>query len=270
MTPSARAADFADAAAAGALAKLATVPLDCILTPMTARRDVANLGTLETARRIFRSEGLRGFWKGAVVDVWRGGVARGLTIGLFEAYQHSLGLTDGPTGVLTGATVVVLTYPIEVLQTWRRGSIAGGFDSQKCAWSALRVEATLKGIRGIYPALVPTLVGTAGFWGVQFGCRQPLVDFTGSLFAAGFLGSSAALLAVNWNNCVRLTMQRRALEGLPQRSWRETLRFEYRCGGVRRFYVGFPARIAQTGLSMGVLFSAYDYLRKLRDDEHRN
>lgn len=258
--------EVGDGAIAGAAAKIVAIPFECVLTPLSARRDVAARGAAAAARGIFRAEGFLGFWKGAGVDFWRGGLSRGLTIGLFDVYRRHLGLPsgccDGLAGVLTGATVTLVTYPLEVLQTGRRGAALA--ETRGASASALFARMVARGLGGLYPALLPSLVGCAGFWGVQFSCRGPLLDITNSPFAAGFLGSTVALLACGWNNCVRLTMQRQALEGLPRTTWFATLQDEYRLGGLARLYVGLPLRATQTGVTMGLLFTVHDRLRLFR------
>lgn len=265
-------AEVGDGMVAGALGKVLTIPFECVLTPLSSRADVATRGVWQAVRSLYARVGWRGFSQGAALDLWRGGIARGLTIGLFEAYRHNLGLRDFEAGALTGATVTLLTYPLEVLQTGRRSMVwasskAGSTSGlQISAGSMSRGLVARRGIvSGLYPALLPSLFGYAGFWGVQFACREPIMELTSSSFATGFLGSTIALTAFNWNNCVRLTMQRRAVEGLPHVSWVATLRAEYRLGGFKRFYVGFGIRILQTGFSMGAIFSVYDHLRLFRN-----
>lgn len=249
------AADIGDGAAAGACVKFCTIPLECIVTPLSARTDIARMGVTNVVQTIFRNQGMQGFWKGAAVDVCRGGVNRGLTIGLFDAYRRAWGVPDGLAGLLTGGTVGLITYPLEVVQTGRRSSI--GECEKPAAVSSLRGLAK-KGVKGLYPALAPSLLGISGFWAVSFACKEPLTDVTGSPFAAGFMGSALAFMMFQWNNVVRLTMQRRAIEELPYVSWSETLMEEYRQGGIQRFYAGFGVRIVQTGLTVGLLFCVYE------------
>merc|ERR1711924_542757 len=154
----------------------------------------------------------------------------------------------------------------EVVQTGRRSML--GYISvatKVSAWQLLQAVVTLRGPMGLYPALMPSILGYSAFWGIQFAAREPILSQTGSPFVAGFLGSAAALTMCNWNNCVRLTMQRRALEGLPHVSWWKTMCNEYRIGGADRFFAGFWLRLLQTGLTMGFIFSAYDSLHIFRN-----
>eukprot|EP00929_Paragymnodinium_shiwhaense_P002477 TRINITY_DN102731_c0_g1_i1.p1 TRINITY_DN102731_c0_g1~~TRINITY_DN102731_c0_g1_i1.p1 ORF type:complete len:276 (-),score=18.38 TRINITY_DN102731_c0_g1_i1:13-840(-) len=255
------AADIFDGAVVGAGVKFFMIPLECVVTPLSSRSDMAQGGVRTVVQTIFRSQGLAGFWKGAAVDVCRGGLNRGLTIGLFDTFRRTWGVPDGLAGLLTGGTVGFITYPLEVVQTGRRSHI--GDCPKILGATSLRSMAT-KGVQGLYPALLPSMLGISGFWAVSFACKQPIMDVTGSPFVSGFVGSAVAFALFQWNNVVRLTMQRRAIEGLPHVSWSETLRKEYRQGGIRRLYSGSSVRLFQTGLTVGLLFCIYDRMHVFR------
>lgn len=270
----AAAADLRDAVLAGALVKAATVPLERVTVPVLSCSKAAQHGVWATARDVARLEGFRGFFKGGALDLLRGAAARGMTVGLADSCQRALGVSDPVAGALAGAGQTLLLYPLEVVQTARRAAIGpapaagaglapqpAATTEEPAALDVLRTMARRGGLRGLYPALVPSLAGFSGFYALQFGVRRPIQEATGSPFAAGFLGSVLACALCNWNNVVRLTMQRRAVEGAPQRGWAATLAEEYQAGGLGRFYAGFGVKVVQTGSTMGLILAVYESLR---------
>lgn len=260
--------DLRDAALAGALVKLITVPLERVLIPLYSCSDAARQGVCSIASKVCRVEGLQGFFKGGTLDLLRGGAARGITVGLVDSCKLAFGVSDLVAGAMAGASQTLLLYPFEVVQTVRRrqigtkaGSAFGEMSTSKTLW----LMAQKGGIRGLYPALCPSLAGFSAFYALQFGARRPIQEATGSPFVAGFLGSVIACALCNWNNVIRLTMQHRAVEGgWPQRGWAETFAEEYRAGGIGRFYVGFGVKMVQTGASMGLILAVYEWLRSKR------
>mmetsp|Transcript_74945 Transcript_74945/g.208350 ORF Transcript_74945/g.208350 Transcript_74945/m.208350 type:complete len:275 (+) Transcript_74945:82-906(+) len=266
--------DLRDAAIAGATVKTFAAPLECVTIPVLTCSAASRRGVYSIVLEIWRSEGWRGLFKGSVLDVLRGGAARGITVGLVDSCKQTLGVSDFVAGAIAGGSQTMLLYPLEVVQTVRRASIrsapayvgargvvlAGGVNTAEMLW----LMATRQGVRGLYPALGPSLVGFSSFYAIQFGAREPVREATGSTFAAGFIGSALACTLCGWNNVVRLTMQRRAIEGAcaqRRRSWRETLAEEYAAGGIGRLYAGFGVKVVQTGATMGLTLLVYDWLR---------
>ncbi|CAK0899024.1 unnamed protein product [Prorocentrum cordatum] len=266
--------DVRDAALAGALVRAATTPLECVVAPRRAEgvgevpllscREAAGLGARRTAARVLALKGWRGFFRGGLLDTLRGGAARGVTVGLVDSCRHVLGVPDVAAGALAGAAQTLLLYPLDVVQTVRRAGVGQTRVCDAGTLGILRLMAS-RGVPGLYPALGPSLAGFTAFYAVQFGARRPLHEATGSPFLAGFLGSSAACALCNWNNVVRLTMQRRAVEDAgPHLGWSSTLVAEYRAGGVRRFYAGFGVKVFQTAVNMGLVLALYEQLRAYR------
>lgn len=255
--------DMRDAVIAGATVKLLTVPFERVMIPIFSCNAAAQQGVIATAHQVLRLEGWQGFFKGSLLDVARGGMARGVTVGLVDNCKQSLGVSDPVAGALAGAAQTLVLYPLEVVQTVRRSAIgpeaptrqAGSHSGctasgrlglvQASTPEMLRSMVSRHGLRGLYPALAPSLVGFSCFYALQFGARRPLQEATDSPFVAGFLSSVVACALCNWNNVVRLTMQRRAMAGTqPQQSWAGTLVEEYKVGGIRRFYVGFGVKVS--------------------------
>lgn len=252
---------------AGAAVKGVVAPFERVTVPLLSCREAARLGAYGVFREVHRLEGWRGFFKGAVLDLARGGAARGATVGLADGLAQALGAPHSVAGALIGAGQTLVLHPLEVVQTVRRASVGPGAGAAlpEGAVRTLRLLALRGGLRGLYPALSPSLVGFSAFYALQLGTRRPIQDATGSPFVGGFAATVLACSLCNWNNVVRLTMQRRAVDGtLEQQGWAQTLVGEYRAGGVRRFYVGFGLKVVQTGATMGLTITLYEKLRSRR------
>jgi len=263
--------DLRDAVLAGAVVKAATVPLERVTIPIFTCSRAARRGVWSVARDIALMEGWRGFFKGGLLDLLRGGAGRGITVGLVDGCQRALGVSDFAAGALAGAGQTLLLYPLEVVQTAKRAAVGPAptgtaltASGDPTSLGQFRAIARCSGLRGFYPALAPSLAGVAGFYALQFGARRPIQEATGSPFLAGFLGSAFAFALCGWNNVVRLSMQRRAVYGEVQLSWLATLTEEYRAGGLARLYAGFGVKVVQTGASMGLVFAVYEWLRAAR------
>ncbi|KAI0471945.1 mitochondrial carrier [Xylariaceae sp. FL0804] len=76
-------ASFANGAAAGTITTLATQPFDTVKTMAQQARAT---GTLDSARRIFAEDGVRGFWRGTVMRLGRTVLAGGI---LFTANEQA-------------------------------------------------------------------------------------------------------------------------------------------------------------------------------------
>jgi hypothetical protein len=74
----------------GGAAALLTAPLDLVKTRMQVERKVRNDGVLRGLIRIFRSEGIRGLFRGGASRVWFAVPNTAITMSLMETIQQRL------------------------------------------------------------------------------------------------------------------------------------------------------------------------------------
>ncbi|XP_010524706.1 PREDICTED: mitochondrial thiamine pyrophosphate carrier-like [Tarenaya hassleriana] len=187
--------DASAGAISGAISRTVTSPLDVIkirfqvqLEPTTSWALVrGNLsvaskytGVLQASRDIFREEGLRGFWRGNVPALLMvvpytsiqftvlhklKSIAAGSS--KTEDHIHLSPYLSFISGALAGCAATLGSYPFDLLRTILASQ--GEPKIYPTMRSAFVDIAQMRGIKGLYTGLSPTLVEIVPYAGLQFG-----------------------------------------------------------------------------------------------------
>jgi Mitochondrial carrier protein len=137
-------------------------------------------GVANTMATIWRTEGVRGFFRGNSATVARIMPYAAIQYSAFEFYNRRLALhvfspeSKSPAkrflaGSLAGVTSVLCTYPIDLART----VLAVQVGSQTAApskglWTTLVHLFATGGIAGLYRGVYPTVVGVVPYSGISF------------------------------------------------------------------------------------------------------
>lgn len=192
---------------AGAVAKTSVAPLErCKILYQTGR--LHHTGMIPTMRSIVRVEGVKGLFKGNGASVLRIIPYSAIHFGLYEHFRRSfVGVAYGNevprkistvidllAGSCSGATAVMLTYPLDIVRTRlayisEAGSIPVEGDAKTsmrhaCLSKASRPHETIRtvlhdtlqreGVRGLYRGIGPSIYGILPYAGLKFFVYQDL------------------------------------------------------------------------------------------------
>ena len=168
-------------AVAGIVSRTAVSPLEVVATAQMVRG--GNQGLVGELTELFRTEGLKGFFKGNGANCLKVAPTRGVQFFAFEKFKGmlveykraSLGVPDHEdirlnpverlvAGGFAGMIASSMVYPIEVVKTMLTmypGKYAG-------IGAAFRGVLTEVGPKGLYAGLGPTLIAMFPYVGVEF------------------------------------------------------------------------------------------------------
>lgn len=177
-----QAAMFVAGAAAGALAKTSTAPLDRVKLMMQVRgvqasSDKKVLSLMDAILKIGKEEGVGGYWKGNLPQVIRVIPYSAVQLFAYETYKRILKgkRKELPVparlaaGACAGMTSTLVTYPLDVLRLRLAVDPACKSMSQ-VALNMLKEE----GIGSFYRGLGPSLLGIAPYIAINF-CAFDLI-----------------------------------------------------------------------------------------------
>lgn len=196
---------------AGAVAKTSVAPLErCKILYQTGR--LHHTGMIPTMRSIVRGEGVKGLFKGNGASVLRIIPYSAIHFGLYEHFRRSfVGLAYGDdvpdtistvidlfAGSCSGATAVMLTYPLDIVRTRLAYISEGGSipveqgslprasstapSSQKGSMchhgttirTVLHDTMRREGLHGLYRGIGPSIYGILPYAGLKFFVYQDL------------------------------------------------------------------------------------------------
>ncbi|KAI4347012.1 hypothetical protein L6164_007864 [Bauhinia variegata] len=175
---------------AGGFAKTVVAPLDRVkILFQTRRSEFQSTGLLGSVKRIAKTEGFWGFYRGNGASVARIIPYAALHYMSYEQYCRWIAQTfpnglKGPTvdlvaGSLSGGTAVLFTYPLDLIRTKLAYQLvsspklnAQGLVNNEQVYRGILdcFAKTYKegGIRGLYRGVAPTLVGIFPYAGLKF------------------------------------------------------------------------------------------------------
>jgi hypothetical protein len=299
---------------AGAVAKTSVAPLErCKILYQTGR--LHTTGMIPTMRSIVRVEGVKGLFKGNGASVLRIIPYSSIHFGLYEHFRRSfVGLAygnDAPDAISTlidlfagscsGATAVVLTYPLDIVRTRLAYISEGGsipVEQGTVAHASSRgsirhhhgtirtvLHDTLKreGVRGLYRGIGPSMYGILPYAGLKFFVYQDLKqmyhtrtqrDATQSQHRLPVpvmlcFGGIAGLIAQTATYPIDVVRRRMQVEGLQSvestdflpRSTPRSLLRIAQTEGWRSLFSGLSINYMKVVPSTAIGFTLYDYLK---------
>jgi solute carrier family 25 phosphate transporter 23/24/25/41 len=170
---------------AGCVTRFCTSPLDVLkilfqvnAMPVPHALAQSSVSIHRVCRNLYRSEGLRGFWKGNLAGCCRLGPYSGVKFFIFDSLQSQF-QTDKPNtaqraffGAVAGMIATVSVYPMEVVRTHMIIQPSRGKKNFSGIHGGLRWIYRKEGLRGLYRGGLSGLVGSIPFEGIQFACYE--------------------------------------------------------------------------------------------------
>jgi solute carrier family 25 phosphate transporter 23/24/25/41 len=220
-------------ALAGVLSRTATAPLE----RLKILRQVHNLdheGMAQTFRRLYRTEGMRGLYKGNGVNAVRIAPYNAIQLASFQKYKDMLGIHDKPTSKVilassaSAMTSIMVCYPLDVIRSTLTIQGENGSVKQRAYKGIVDTAKDIykkRGFRGLYGGLNASLLGITPYVGMNLAMFdvlkhhfQPPVDHKYfDAFNFG-LGAGSALFSVVTTYPFEVTRRRLQLSGILNRS----------------------------------------------------
>lgn len=277
---------FIAGVSAGVLTAIALHPLDVLKVRFQVQDGVVHREQFATLRAgvagIWRSEGVRGFYRGVVPAIWGSGAAWGLYFYFYEACKRRLKRArDG--GVLPathlayaawegGTLTSLLTNPLWLVKTRMQLQGAGGgalpqYRSMAHAFSCILREEGPRGLyRGIVPALLLTSHGVVQFVVYELlkrGGSEGGGGGVAQLFGAGLLSKAAATLLTYPYQVTKSRLQQRFVGAPEYTGFLDVVRKMRAREGARGFYKGFAANLLRVAPQSALTLVVYEGVQKL-------
>ncbi|KAJ4708221.1 Mitochondrial carrier protein [Melia azedarach] len=284
--------------AAGAFAKTAVAPLERIkILLQTRTQGFQSLGVCQSLIKLFKQEGVRGFYKGNGASVLRIVPYAALHFMAYEQYRVWIvnsypALGSGPVidllaGSVAGGTAVLCTYPLDLARTKlayqvvdTRGSLRTGMRSfcAQPAYSGIKDVLTSVykegGMRALYRGVGPTLTGILPYAGLKFYIYEELKrhvpeEQQKSIAMRLSCGALAGLFGQTFTyplDVVRRQMQVENLKPSVQgdikyRNTMEGLTSIIRNQGWKQLFAGLSINYIKIVPSVAIGFTAYDMMK---------
>lgn len=279
---------------AGGVAKTAVAPLERVkILFQTRRAEFQSIGLLGSFKKIARTEGVQGFYRGNGASVARIVPYAALHYMAYEEYRRWIidtfpGFGRGPVldlvaGSFAGGTAVICTYPLDLVRTKLAYQVVG---STKMSMKGLVCnELFYKGIldcfsktyresgfRGLYRGVAPSLYGIFPYSGLKFYFYEEMKrhvpeehkkDITVKLVC----GSVAGLLGQTFTyplDVVRRQMQVEhlsAANNVELKGTMESLTTILRKQGWRQLFSGLSINYLKVVPSVAIGFTVYDTMK---------
>ncbi|KAL9683208.1 hypothetical protein QQ045_015025 [Rhodiola kirilowii] len=175
---------------AGGVAKTVVAPLERVkILFQTRRAEFQSIGLLGSFKKIARTEGVQGFYRGNGASVFRIVPYAALHYMAYEEYRRWIidtfpGLGRGPVldlvaGSFAGGTAVLFTYPLDLVRTKLAYQVVGSTkpSMKGLVYNELFYKGILdcfaktyreSGFRGLYRGVAPSLYGIFPYSGLKF------------------------------------------------------------------------------------------------------
>ncbi|KAG8052423.1 hypothetical protein GUJ93_ZPchr0001g32846 [Zizania palustris] len=272
---------FTAGAAAGAVAKTITAPLEPRQAPHAGTRTHSvrvvgestykGVGFLEAIAEIGKGEGLKGYWKGNLPQVIRIVPYSAVQLFSYEVYKKIFRRKDGEltvfgrlaAGACAGMTSTLVTYPLDVLRL-RLAVESGHSTMSQVAMNMLRDE----GLASFYGGLGPSLIGIAPYIAVNF-CVFDLMKKSvpekyksrpETSLATALLSATFATLMCYPLDTVRRQMQ---MKGSPYNTIFDAIPGIVERDGLIGLYRGFVPNALKTLPNSSIKLTAFDTVKTL-------
>ncbi|KAL6626447.1 hypothetical protein ACP70R_030173 [Stipagrostis hirtigluma subsp. patula] len=272
------AALFAAGAAAGAVAKTVTAPLDRVkLLMQTHSVRVAGesakkgIGFLEAIAGIGKEDGLKGYWKGNLPQVIRIIPYSAVQLFSYEVYKKMFRGKDGEltvfgrlaAGACAGMTSTLVTYPLDVLRL-RLAVQSGHSTMSQVALNMLREE----GFASFYRGLGPSLIAIAPYIAVNFcvfdlmkkSVPEKYKNRPETSLATALLSATFATLMCYPLDTVRRQMQ---MKGTPYNTIFDAIPGVVERDGLIGLYRGFMPNALKNLPNSSIKLTAFDTVKTL-------
>ncbi|KAJ7969484.1 Mitochondrial carrier protein [Quillaja saponaria] len=279
---------------AGGIAKTVVAPLDRVkILYQTRRSEFQSAGLLGSVKKIAKTEGVMGFYRGNGASVARIVPYAALHYMAYEQYRRWIILTfpnvwTGPildlvAGSFSGGTAVLFTYPLDLIRTKlayqvvssSKLNIEGVVNNEQVYRGILDCfSKTYKegGIRGLYRGVAPTIYGIFPYAGLKFYFYEEMKrcvpeENKNSIMVKLLGGSLAGLLGQTLTyplDVVRRQMQVQNLavsDSAEMKGTMETLTMIAQKQGWKQLFSGLSINYIRVVPSVAIGFTVYDILK---------
>ncbi|GFE55561.1 mitochondrial carrier protein [Babesia ovis] len=252
-------------------------------------------GVIKTAQKIIHEEGMRGLWRGNLMNTTRGGLCYatkfGINDGAKEYIRAFTGVEEGVTlSLLSGATAGILqksmSYPLDVMSVRMTLGVNTKVLSSNCTYNSIpdcfNKILRSEGLPGFFKGFLPTLCTGVPYVALQmtffdfykkrfmsaFGLDRENLNIKQVAFISSISGSAAgfsALSIVFPGDTVRKRMMNNAISNENQlyRNARHCVKSIFQSEGISAFYHGMFPSLLKSLPSGAVQFVTYEVLKHL-------
>ncbi|KAL6221021.1 hypothetical protein ACLB2K_008773 [Fragaria x ananassa] len=280
---------------AGGVAKTVVAPLERIkILFQTRRSEYQSLGLFGSVKKIAKTEGPMGFYRGNGASVARIVPYAALHYMSYEQYRRWIILAfpeggRGPVldlvaGSLSGGTAVLFTYPLDLVRTKLAYQVVG---SPKLQLQGIMTSGQLykgivdcfsktykeAGLRGLYRGVAPSLYGIFPYAGLKFYFYEEMKRYVppeqkNSIMVKLVCGSVAGLLGQTFTyplDVVRRQMQVQRLlasNSLELKGTMESLVLISKMQGWKQLFSGLSINYLKVVVpSVAIGFTVYDVMK---------
>ncbi|KAF3439578.1 hypothetical protein FNV43_RR17856 [Rhamnella rubrinervis] len=279
---------------AGGFAKTVVAPLERVkILFQTRRAEFHSIGLLGSFKKISKTEGLAGFYRGNGASVARIVPYAALHYMAYEQYRRWIILTfpdvwRGPAldlvaGSFAGGTAVLFTYPLDLVRTKLAYQVVGstklnvqGLMNNEQVYKGIRdcFSKTYKeaGFRGLYRGVAPSLYGIFPYAGLKFYFYEEMKrhvpeEHKKNIMVKLVCGSVAGLLGQTFTyplDVVRRQMQVQrflASNSAGVKGTMETLVEIAQNQGWKQLFSGLSINYLKVVPSVAIGFTVYDVVK---------
>lgn len=278
---------------AGGVAKTIVAPLERLKILFQTRSEFHNIGLLASFRRIAKTEGLLGFYRGNGASVARIVPYAALHYMAYEQYRRHIDynfpamgsspVIDLLAGSLSGGTAVLFTYPLDLVRTKLAYQVVDtpklngkGAMSSEHVYKGIRdcFSKTYReaGMRGLYRGVAPSLFGIFPYSGLKFYFYEEMKsrvpdDYRKNIMVKLACGSVAGLLGQTFTyplDVVRRRMQVQRLQAstsLQVKGTMGTLVMIVQKEGWKQLFSGLSINYLKVVPSVAIGFTVYDVMK---------
>ncbi|KAK3004576.1 hypothetical protein RJ639_018537 [Escallonia herrerae] len=279
---------------AGGFAKTVVAPLERVkILFQTRRAEFQSIGLLGSCRKIAKTEGVLGFYRGNGASVARIVPYAALHFMAYEQYRRWIidtfpGVGRGPildltAGSFAGGTAVLFTYPLDLVRTKLAYQVVGSpkmdlkgvipteqvYIGILDCFSKTYKEA---GIRGLYRGVAPSLYGIFPYAGLKFYFYEEMKrrvpeDYRKGITVKLVCGSVAGLLGQTFTyplDVVRRQMQVQRLlapNSGDMKGTMESLAMIVQKQGWKQLFSGLSINYMKVVPSVAIGFTVYDVVK---------
>lgn len=272
---------------AGAASRTATAPLDRLKVVLQVQTAQARL--VPTIRKIWKEEGLLGFFRGNGLNVLKVAPESALKFYAYEILKNAIGDYIGEekddigasgrllAGGMAGAVAQTAIYPLDLVKTRLQTCACEGGKAPNLGTLTKEILVH-EGPRAFYKGLVPSLLGIIPYAGIDLAAYETLKDLSrtyilhdsepGPLVQLGCGTISGALGAtcVYPLQVIRTRMQAQhsksaaAYKGMSDVFWRT-----FQNEGYRGFYKGIFPNLLKVVPAASITYMVYETMKKTLD-----
>mmetsp|Transcript_29581 Transcript_29581/g.32951 ORF Transcript_29581/g.32951 Transcript_29581/m.32951 type:complete len:316 (-) Transcript_29581:146-1093(-) len=239
-------------------------------------------GMADGTRKIWRQEGITGFWKGNLIAQTYMMLGIGVQFCIYEMASTALQTSEWSpvgkvalpylAGAFSGFTTVLVCYPMDLLRT--RFAAQGEKKVYKTVLGAVRSIYRQEGMLGFYSGICPAMCRFVPYFALQFGVYKGVKGFLFNnsshpvchLASGAIAGSIGKFLTLPLD----VTQKRLQVHGMVdyknKKGYKKcpptlaTMQTIWAKEGIRGLYSGGAPAILKTSLSVAVTFAMYEYV----------